>query len=228
MALPLIALMHACMYARMTWMLIIQLFHHMLTADWPLIATDVRRNGSHRLVASLLVWGEICLLQVVEASDITGRHLIEGVRSALLWAHGKPLENMHAGMSSGRMHATTGLVIIASQLHLISKAEQGEDQKPDGVSVISLGLKATRYVLTDIDQSGAIEYADLVLRCCHEADMACRRWPVDGHVEAFADGLVALARSVRAPRGKGTAAYLHPAHLLPPRRSPQMVDISIM
>ena len=98
------------------------------------------------------------------------------------------------------MHATTGLVAIALQLRLLAKLDKCDCQEPDGVTVLSLGLRGQRYVLRDLAGSeAAIAYADKVIHLCRNANLACFQWPTDDAVESFADGLIALARAVRAP-----------------------------
>ena len=136
-----------------------------------------------------------------DLGSVTGEHLVAGIFEALRWAHNKALVKMHDSMSFGRMHATTGLIIIAQQLCILSKPDKEDKRVADGVKILSLGKKSSPYILSDFGNcQEAIAYAEFVLETCRSVFL---QWPNPSVLESFADSLLELANKLRSSRVDG-------------------------
>lgn len=103
-------------------------------------------------------------------------------------------------MSFGRMHAVSGIVVMAGQLQMFAE-EDGE-----GRQALALGVRGRQYTLKAAEEcEGAARYAEFVLQTCRAASPRLR-WPDASGAVEFADNVAGVVESLR--RGPTGSAWL--------------------
>ena len=118
------------------------------------------------------------LLLVHTTRPITAVQIVTAYHDTVTWSDGKKLKNMHAGLSvSRRVHATTGLMITAKQLGVITAIPKGEEPDP-GAVLVRLGLNATPHVLKPRHE--CTDTVLVVSKYLEYAAVARLHWPCPG------------------------------------------------
>ena len=138
-----------------------------------------------------------------QQASIQGKTIIAAWYRTVKWAAGQQWQKMHERMSaSGRMHATTGIVVHSGQLGLFEKIPT------ETTETIFLGVAGQAYHLKSFSDCGpAVAYADYVLEHCRAADPACLRWPDCKRLVSFADALKHLTTALRTSPGPNVAHF---------------------
>ena len=114
------------------------------------------------------------LLQIVRR-PIKAAEIVTAYHEAVKWADGKTLKNMHAGLSiAKRSHATSGLMVTAKQLRLITPIVKS---KAEDV-VVRLGITATSYALKP--RRECTDCVAIVRKFLDYAEVVEIKWPCPG------------------------------------------------
>jgi len=115
--------------------------------------------------------------------------------------NGKSLANMHAVMTVGRVAATTGLVVAAKALGLITPvvaSKKGGLAAAQEVDILYLGKGLSPYRLTSEGAGTASEILQQLHGLAEQQDLVWPSSSSSSSVRTFADGLMAFARQARS------------------------------
>ena len=133
---------------------------------------------------------------------INAEQLVIAYHETVSWADGKMLKKMHVGLSvGGQAHATTGLMITAKQLGLITPSPKTKAEDVEDV-VVRLGLTATPYALKPRKDCSGCDA--IVKKFIDDADAARIQWPCQGGAfEDFAGQIFDLVVYLHALKSNG-------------------------
>ena len=134
-----------------------------------------------------------------EAPKSTEEKILSAIMSCLAWADGRPLARMHARMSSGRMHSTTGLAVVARELGLTTNTE------PDGgraAREFRLGPRGKSYWGCP-EETNPRDALAIIRGWLDAARKHPVVWPTSVTFTAFAGSVAQAAHAMRAVQSGG-------------------------
>ena len=147
-------------------------------------------------LAHAIKWPPLVRKWLLDTADSkTAADFVEAYVGLLRAANGVPYHAMHDGMSSKRMHCTTGIVMHGKQLGLLLPADPETSPCAAQGTVVTLGKGLTAYVLR-ADHGTAVAIVEELMQKVEKAQL---HWPAgSGSVGliSFADGLMSLVREI--------------------------------